>query len=128
MSKKDDFDGFSIELFRDDEGEWLAHFEELPTVSAFGLSPEEALEELKEAWGTMKESYISHNEPVPVALSKKNYSGQFNVRIDRRVHRALAVEASQAGISLNALVAQKLSLSSKNHNTSSERSSITKHR
>lgn len=38
-------------------------------------------------------------------------STQFkNVRIDKRVHRALAVEAAQAGISLNALVAQKLSL------------------
>ena len=130
MSKKDDFDGFSIELFRDDEGEWLAHFEELPTVSAFGLSPEEALKELKEAWEAMKESYISHNEPVPVALSKKVYSGQFNVRIDRRVHRALAVEASRAGISLNALVAQKLSLSSKNlaQRTPPERSTIINNR
>jgi len=114
MSTKDEFDGFSIELFKDDEGDWLAHFEELPHVSAFGSSPEEALEELKEAWEAMKESYLSHNAPLPVAPAKKEYSGQFNVRIDRRVHRALAVEAAQAGISLNALVAQKLSLSIKN--------------
>jgi len=114
MGSRDDFDGFSIELFRDEEEEWLAHFEEIPTVSAFGASPEEALEELKEAWAAMKESYTSRNEPVPIAPAKKDYSGQFNVRIDRRIHRALAVEASQAGISLNALVAQKLTLSTKN--------------
>lgn len=113
MRTSDDFDGFSIELFKDDDGEWLAHFEEIPTVSAFGVSPETALEELKEAWMAMKESYASRNEPVPIAPSKKDYSGQFNVRIDRRIHRALAVEASRAGISLNALVAQKLSLSTK---------------
>lgn len=111
MSNRDDFDGFSIELFKDDEGDWLAHFEEIPTVSAFGVSPEEALEELKESWTLMKESYTSRNEPVPLAPMKKDYSGRFNVRIDRRIHRALAVEASRAGISLNALVAQKLSLS-----------------
>lgn len=111
MSMKDDFDGFSIELFRDDDGDWLAHFEELPNVSAFGSSPEEALEELKESWEVMKESYLSHNETIPVAPSKKDYSGHFNVRIDKRVHRALAVEAAQVGISLNALVAQKLILS-----------------
>jgi predicted HicB family RNase H-like nuclease len=110
----DAFDGFSIELFRDDDGDWLAHFEELPNVSAFGSSPEGALEELIEAWEAMKESYVSHNEPIPVAPAKKEYSGQFNVRIDRRIHRSLAVEAAQAGISLNALVAQKLSLSAKN--------------
>jgi len=114
MSTKDAFDGFSIELWKDDDGDWLAHFEELPNVSAFGNSPETALIELKEAWEVMKESYISHNELIPIAPSKKEYSGQFNVRIDRRIHRALAVEAAQAGISLNALVAQKLSLSVKN--------------
>ena len=34
--------------------------------------------------------------------------GQFNVRIDKRVHRALAMEAARVGLSLNALVAQKL--------------------
>ncbi len=47
--------------------------------------------------------------PIPVAPAKKEYSGQFNVRIDKRLHRALAMEAAQAGITLNALVAQKLS-------------------
>lgn len=113
MSNREDFDGFSIELFRDEEGDWLAHFEEIPTVSAFGESPEKALEELKESWAAMKESYTRRNEQVPIAPAKKDYSGQFNVRIDRRIHRALAVEASQVGISLNALVAQKLSLSAK---------------
>jgi len=33
------------------------------------------------------------------------------VRIDRRVHRALAIEAGRAGVSLNALVAEKLAKS-----------------
>lgn len=113
MSEKDSFDGFSIELFRDEDGDWLAHFEELPNVSAFGNSPENALKELKVAWEAMKESYLSRNEPVPIAPAKKEYSGQFNVRIDKRVHRALAIEAAQVGVSLNALVAQKLSLLTK---------------
>lgn len=111
MSKKDEFDGFSIELFKDEEGDWLAHFEEIPTVSAFGESPEEALYELKEAWEATKESHLKHKEPIPIAPAKKEYSGQFNVRIDKRIHRSLAIEAARAGISLNALVAQKLSLS-----------------
>ncbi len=113
MSVKDDFDGFSIELYRQEEGDWIAHFEELPNVSAFGDSPEGALLELNEAWKGIKESYLKHDEPIPVAPSKKEYSGQFNVRIDKRIHRALAIEAAQAGISLNALVAQKLSQSVK---------------
>ncbi|HEX2200411.1 MAG TPA: toxin-antitoxin system HicB family antitoxin, partial [Gammaproteobacteria bacterium] len=50
---------------------------------------------------------------VPVAPARREYSGQFNVRIDKRLHRVLAIEAAQAGVSLNALVAQKLARSIK---------------
>ncbi len=104
----DQFDGYSIHLMLDDEGDYLAYFEELPNISAYGDSPEEALHELKVAWEGMKASYRKHGDPIPIAPSRKKYSGQFNVRIDKRIHRALAIEAAQAGVSLNALVAQKL--------------------
>lgn len=104
----DRFDGFSVELYLDDDGDWLVHFEELPTVSAFGDSPEVALKELETAWLMVKEDFLAEGKPAPVSPARKKYSGQFNVRIDRRVHRALAIEATRAGMSLNALVAQKL--------------------
>lgn len=107
----DQFDGFSIYLAEYEDGDFLAHFIELPNVSAFAASPEEALHELKLAWAGIKESYRKHNEPIPIAPAKKEYSGQFNVRIDKRVHKELAVEAAQAGLSLNALVSQKLAMS-----------------
>ena len=108
MKRFDLFDGYTINVFLDDDGEYLAHFVELPNVSAFGESPEDTLRELQTAWEGVKESYLKHGEPVPVAPARKEYSGQFNVRIDRRVHRALAIEAAKAGVSLNAIVSQKL--------------------
>ena len=40
--------------------------------------------------------------------SRLEYSGQFNVRIDKRVHRKLAIEAERNGLTLNALVGKKL--------------------
>lgn len=104
-----DFDGYSVNLFFDEDGDWLAHFVELPQVSAFGESPEAALRELGVAWEGIKESYETAGETPPAAPSHKIYSGQFNVRIDKRIHRELALEAARAGISLNALVSQKLS-------------------
>lgn len=107
MSKKE-FNGFSVNIFLDDEGDWIAHFIELPNISTYGNTAEEALQELKIAWEATKESYRQHNEPIPVAPSQKKYSGHFNVRIDKRLHRHLAIEAAVAGISLNALIAQKL--------------------
>lgn len=114
MAKKE-FDGFSVNIYLDDEGDWVAHFLELPSVSACGDTAEEALKELKVAWDGVKESYRKHSEKVPVAPSQKKYSGHFNVRIDKRLHRQLAVEATVAGLSLNALIAQKL-ISSSNQN------------
>ena len=107
----DRFDGFTVNLYFDEDGDWLAHFVELPNISAFADTPERALAELDTAWRLVKRSYIEDGEPVPVAPSRKEYSGQFNVRIDKRIHRALAAEAAKAGVSLNALVAQKLAAS-----------------
>ena len=105
---KDGFDGFSVNLFQDEDGDWLAHLVEMPGISAFADTPGEALAELAEAWEGTKESYRAHNEPIPMAPARREYSGQFNVRIDKRLHRRLAMEAVRAGISMNALVAQKL--------------------
>lgn len=109
MSADYDFDGYGIQLYEDEDGDWLAHFQELPNISAFGATPEEALTELRTAWEAVKSSYRDRGEEVPVAPSRREYSGQFNVRIDKRLHRRLATEAARAGVSLNALVSAKLS-------------------
>ncbi len=116
MSEVNKFDGYTVNLFLDDEGDWLAHFVEMPNVSAFGDSPEQALRELAIAWEGVKESYRKQGEDIPTAPSRKKYSGQFNVRIDKRLHRALAIEAATAGVSLNALVAQKLAEQTERNN------------
>jgi predicted HicB family RNase H-like nuclease len=108
MKKNQTFDGFTVSLTLDEDGDWLATLLELPTVSAFSSKPETAVDELKIAWEGVKKSYRMKKEPIPVAPARKSYSGQFNVRIDKRIHRALAMEAAQAGVSLNALIAHKL--------------------
>ncbi|ABA56516.1 MULTISPECIES: type II toxin-antitoxin system HicB family antitoxin [Nitrosococcus] len=114
------FDGFTVNLYQDEEDDWLAHFVEMSEVSAFADTPEQALNELAVAWEGIKESYRKHGEEVPRAPARKEYSGQFNVRIDKRLHRKLAMEAARAGISLNALVAQKLAESAEHRKASSD--------
>ena len=107
------FDGFTVSVTLDEDGDWLACLMELPNVSAFADNPSAAVKELHDAWVGVKKSYSKKGEPIPVAPVNKNYSGQFNVRIDKRLHKELAIEAARAGISLNALVAQKLLLKTK---------------
>jgi predicted RNase H-like HicB family nuclease len=64
------FDGFIINLYVDEQGDWLAHFQEIPTISAFGDTPQEALEELKTAWELVKEDYQDKHREIPIAKSR----------------------------------------------------------
>ena len=105
----DDFDGFMVNVFFDEDGDYLAHLVELPNVSAFGATPAEALSELKIAWELMKECYHEDGEPVPKAPSRNGYEGYFNVPVDAEIYHALADEAAKAGVSLYTFVTQKLS-------------------
>ncbi len=69
MTKHDRFDGYTVNIFLDEDGEYLAHFVERPNVSAFADTPTEALNERAIAWEGVKMSYTRHGEPIPVAPS-----------------------------------------------------------
>jgi predicted RNase H-like HicB family nuclease len=60
-----DFDGFDVRILIDEDGDWIAHFLELPNVSAGGKTPEQALAELRIAWELMKECYRDEGESIP---------------------------------------------------------------
>ncbi len=108
---KNVFDGFTVNVFLDEDGDYLAHFVEMPNVSAFSDTPESALKELAMAWKGVKESYQKHREPIPQAPSREVNMGQVNLLVDAQLYQMLKNEAANAGISLHALVAQKLAKS-----------------
>ena len=105
---KNVFDGFTVNVFLDEDGDYLAHFVEMPNVSAFSNTPEDAVKELTVAWKGVKESYQKHNEPIPQPPSREGYVDNVNIVINTQLYRALESEAVKAGISLYALVTQKL--------------------
>ncbi|MDE0187277.1 MAG: type II toxin-antitoxin system HicB family antitoxin [Candidatus Poribacteria bacterium] len=72
---RDAFDGFSVTIFLDEDGDYLAHLTELPNVSAFGATHAEALDELKTAWELMKECYERDGVSIPMAPPRKEYEG-----------------------------------------------------
>ena len=106
------FDGYGINLFKDDDGEWIAHFMELPHISAFNDTPEKALHELEVVWRLLKETYKAEGKKIPIAPKRKDYNGHINLKCNKRLHRYLATEAARAGISLSALCVEKLVKSS----------------
>ena len=50
----------------------------------------------------------ANGEPVPEPIADQAYSGKFVARIPPELHRMLAIEAAEAGISLNRLVSFRL--------------------
>jgi predicted RNase H-like HicB family nuclease len=70
--KPADFDGFMVNVLLDEDGSWVAHSVELPHISAFADSPDEAVAELQQAWSLTKESYLAAGEAVPVTPANKN--------------------------------------------------------
>lgn len=64
------FDGFTINLYVDEQGDWLAHFQEIPNISAFGDNPQQALEELKLAWELVKEDYQDKGLEIAIASAR----------------------------------------------------------
>ncbi len=48
------------------------------------------------------------NDPVPEPISTRPFSGKFMVRVPPEVHRALAIQAAESGVSINRLVSSKL--------------------
>lgn len=104
----DKWDGFTPSLTLDEDEEWLAYLAEMPNVSAFGDTPEAALGELEIAWDLVKSSYREEGEDVPIAPSRKVYTGSFNIRIGKELHKKLAIKAARNTLSLNALISQLL--------------------
>ena len=66
-----DFNGFTINLYLDEQGDWLAHLQELPNISAFGDTPQAAIEELRLAWELVKEDYQEKGQEIPTAPARQ---------------------------------------------------------
>ncbi|MBN1604817.1 MAG: type II toxin-antitoxin system HicB family antitoxin [Chitinispirillaceae bacterium] len=49
-----------------------------------------------------------NKEPVPEPIASMHYSGKFIVRVPPQVHRKLAIEAAESGVSLNRFVSSNL--------------------
>ena len=81
---------------------------EFPSLAAHGSTQEKALREIRIVVGYVLQDLIENGETIPVPLGKRKYSGNLNLRMSTELHRRLALESEQQGVSLNALINLKL--------------------
>ncbi len=95
-------------VWSDEDQEYVATCAEFGLLSHLDESQETALVGIKEVVGTAIELLRSEGKQIPEPFSGREYSGKFNVRVPKDLHRLLATQAHEKGVSLNQLVTQKL--------------------
>lgn len=95
----------------DEDGEYVGLCAEFPSLSWLAAGPEEALRGIRQVVADVAADLLGNGEPLPEPLALRVYSGKFVVRIPPEAHRRLAIEAAEAGVSLNRLASAKLSRS-----------------
>jgi predicted HicB family RNase H-like nuclease len=94
-----------------EDGEHVGLCAEFPSLSWLATTPEAALKGVRRVVAEAVTDMEASGEAVPVPLAEKHYSGEFRVRIPPEVHRALATQAAEQGVSLNRLASAKLASS-----------------
>ena len=92
----------------EEDSEYVGLCAEFPSLSWLASSPEAALRGIRRVVADVAADMKKRREAVPEPIASRRYSGKFLVRDPPDVHRRLATEAAEAGVSLNRLASAKL--------------------
>lgn len=107
MAKKIDRYTYRVTWSEEDK-EYVGLCAEFPSLSWLEATPEAALSGIRSLVRKVVSDLKRNEEAVPEPLSTRPFSGKFMVRVPPEVHRSLAIEAAESGVSLNRLVSSKL--------------------
>jgi predicted HicB family RNase H-like nuclease len=95
--------------WNEEDDEYVGLCAEFPSLSWLASEPEAALQGIRQVVADVVADLQANGELIPEPLAGKKYSGHFMVRVPPDLHRQLALEAAESGISLNRLASDKLS-------------------
>ena len=81
---------------------------ELPSLSWVAETQIDAMAGVVALVEDVLQDMLSNNEPLPEAISDRQYSGKFMVRLTPEAHRQLATDAAEQNVSINRLAASRL--------------------
>jgi predicted HicB family RNase H-like nuclease len=108
VALKNDRYTYRVTWSEDDE-EYVGLCAEFPSLSWLATTPEKALAGIRKIVAEVVKEMGTSGEKVPQPIACKSYSGKFMVRVPPDVHRKLAIQAAEAGVSLNRVISSKLS-------------------
>jgi len=93
----------------EDDHEHVGLCREFPSLSWLAPTPEGALRGIRKLVADVIKEMNKAGEDVPQPIACRSYSGKFMVRVPPDVHRQLAIQAAEFGVSLNRIASSKLS-------------------
>jgi len=95
-------------LWSEDDQEYIGLCSEFSSLSWLESTQEKALKGIRKLVNECISDLNENGEEVPTPIAVKDYSGKFMVRVPPEIHRQLAVQAAESGVSLNRIASAKL--------------------
>lgn len=98
---------YKVEVAHDEDG-WFARVIDLPGCMTWADTFEDLrpmIEDAKRGW---IQDALEYGDPVPEPRTAKDFSGKVNLRMPKSLHRDLARQAEEEGVSLNQLMVSYL--------------------
>ena len=108
MALKDDRYTYRV-TWSEDDHEYVGLCAEFPSLSWLARTPESALKGIRKLVADVRKDLRENGETIPEPIACRRYSGKFMVRIPPEIHRNLAIQAAESGVSLNRIASSKLS-------------------
>lgn len=91
-----------------EDGEFVGLCTEFPSLSWLATSQQDALKGIRSLVSNCVQDMTTNGEETPKPIATRKFSGKFMVRVPPEVHRHLATQAAESGVSLNRIASAKL--------------------
>jgi predicted HicB family RNase H-like nuclease len=81
---------------------------EFPSLAAHGGTAGKALAEIEKVVAETVKWLTEAGEPIPEQLGLKRYKGNLTLRVPEEVHKKLAIQSAENGVSINQYILAKI--------------------
>ena len=99
---------YKIVLYPAGEGGYAIEIPELPGCISQGQTLEEAYKMIQDAKRCWLDIALQDRKEIPEPTMGKEYSGKFNIRMPKSLHRTLVMKAKEENVSLNQYINYQL--------------------
>ena len=92
-----------------EDQEFVATCAEFPSLSWLAPDQVEALQGLEGLVSEVLADLETEGAELPQPLAERSFSGKLNLRLGPHLHRRVALEAAEAGLSINSYLVRKVS-------------------